>query len=92
MQICHNYGFSFGVTPSVDSSVRAILKQSINNKMLSKIKVGGLLLIFIYTNEKSIVIIFCKPRTLNDGRWRLSLTQKTQNVLLLRSSHFVFYR
>ena len=43
----------------------AILEQSINNKMVSKIKLECLLLICFYTNAKFIVI--CKPRTLNDG-------------------------
>ena len=43
--------------------VRAILGQSINNKMLSKFKLKCLLLIFIYTNGKCILI--CKHRTLN---------------------------
>ena len=45
--------------------IRAILEQSINNKMVSKINLECLLLICIYTNAKFIVI--CKPRTLNDG-------------------------
>ena len=45
--------------------IRAILEQSINNKMVSKIKLECLLLIYIYTNAKFIVI--CKPRTFNDG-------------------------
>ena len=44
--------------------IRAILEQSINNKMVSKIKLECLLLICVYTNAKFIVI--CKPRTLND--------------------------
>ena len=45
--------------------IRAILEQSINNKMVSKFKLECLLLICTYTTEKFIVI--CKPRTLNDG-------------------------
>ena len=45
--------------------IRAILEQSINNKMVSKFKLECLLLISTYSNEKSIVI--CKPRTLNAG-------------------------
>ena len=34
--------------------------------------------LYIYTNAKFIVI--CKPRTLNDGRWRISLIRKTQKT------------
>ena len=45
--------------------IRAILEQSINNKMVRKFKLECLLLICIYTNAKFIVI--CKARTLNDG-------------------------
>ena len=46
--------------------------------------------LFIYPNAKFIVI--CKPRTLNDGKWRLSSIQKTQKkALLLSCSHFDFY-
>ena len=45
--------------------IRAILEQSINNKMVSKFKLECLLLIYTYTNVKSIVIY--KPRTLNEG-------------------------
>ena len=45
--------------------IRAILEQSINNKMVSKFKLECLLLICGYTNAKFIVL--CKPRTLNDG-------------------------
>ena len=51
--------------------IRAILEQSINNKMVNfncfftKFKLECLLLICIYTHAKFIVI--CKPRTLNDG-------------------------
>ena len=44
--------------------IRAILEQSINNKMVCKFKLEYLLLICIYTYAKFIVI--CKPRTLND--------------------------
>ena len=65
--------FLFGVAPGV---FRAILKQSINNKMVSKIKVEMSTTAIIYYNAKFIVI--CKPRTLNDGRWRLSSVKKTQ--------------
>ena len=58
--------FLFGVIPGVDFCARHILEQSINNKMVSKIKVGmSTTDICIYTNAKSVVI--CKPRTLNDG-------------------------
>ena len=47
--------------------IRAILKQAINNKMVSKkSKLQCLLLRILYTCTKFIVI--CKPRTLNDGR------------------------
>ena len=46
--------------------IRAILEQSINNKMVSKILVEmSTTVICIYTNAKFIVI--CKPGTLNDG-------------------------
>ena len=45
--------------------IRAILEQSINNKMVRKFKLDCLLLICIYTNAKFIVI--CRLRTLNDG-------------------------
>ena len=37
-------------------------------KWWAKFRLECLLLIFIYTNAKSIVI--CKPRTLKDSRWR----------------------
>ena len=67
--------------------IRAILEQSINNKMVSKIKLECLLLICIYTNGKLIVI--CKPRTLNDGgedsvkyRNRKKKTQLAAAILL----------
>ena len=72
--------------------IRAILEQSINNKMVSKTYVGmSTTDMCIYTNAKFIVI--CKPRTLNDGgaRWRLSSVQKSQKALLLSSSHFAFF-
>ena len=70
------YGFSL-VRLLVLILIRAILEQSINNKMLSKIlKLECLLLIFIYTYANFIVI--CKPWTLNDSRSRLSSIQKTQ--------------
>ena len=55
--------FLFGMSPGVDS-IRAILEQSINNKMVSKTYVECLLLICTYSNAKFIVI--CTPRTLND--------------------------
>ena len=58
------YGFSL-VRVLVFILIRAILEQSINNKMVSKFKLECLLLICTYTNAKFIVI--CKPRTLNDG-------------------------
>ena len=47
--------------------IRAILEQSINNKMqkLAKFKLKCLLLICTYTNAKFIVI--CKLQTSNDG-------------------------
>ena len=54
--------FLFGVWFLVLILIRAILEQSINNKMVSK---NCLLLICIDTYAKFIVI--CKPRTLNDG-------------------------
>ena len=79
-QFCKNYefimyGFSL-VWLLVLILFRAILEQSINNKMVSKVRLECLLLILFYTNAKLIVI--CKPRTLNDGRWKLSSIQKTQ--------------
>ena len=55
-------------------------------KWWAKLKLECLLL----TYAKFIVI--CKPRTLNDGRWRLRSIQKTQKALLLSSSHSAFYR
>ena len=58
------YGFSL-VWVLVLILIRAILEQSINNKMGAKFKLECLLLICTYTNAKFIVI--CKPRTLNDG-------------------------
>ena len=58
------YGFSLVWVP-VLILIHAILEQSINNKMVSKIKFECLLLKCTYTNEKIIVI--CKPQTLNDG-------------------------
>ena len=45
--------------------IRAILEQSINNKMVSKFKLECVLLVCTYTNAKFKVI--CKPWTLNDG-------------------------
>ena len=63
------YGFSL-VWVLVLILIRDILKQSINNKMVSKIKLECLLLICTYTNAKFIVI--CKPQTLNDGGEGLS--------------------
>ena len=45
--------------------IRAILKQPIITKWWAKFKLECLLLIYTYTNAKSIII--CKPRTLNDG-------------------------
>ena len=55
-------------------------------KWWAKFRLECLILIFIYTNAKFIVI--CKPRTLNDCRWRLSSKQKRKKMLL-SSSHFV---
>ena len=78
------YGFSL-VLFLVLILFRAILGQSINNKL--KFRLECLLLVFIYTSARFMVI--CKPRTLNDGRWRLSSVQKTQKALLLQG-HFVF--
>ena len=70
--------------------IRAILEQSINNKMVSKIKLECLLLICTYTIAKFIII--CKPRTLNDGGDDSVKIQKSQKAPLLSSSHFAFYR
>ena len=61
----------------------------INSKMGVTFMLECLPLIFIYTNGKFIVI--CKPRTLNEGRWRLSSIQKTKKKKKKRL-HFVFYR
>ena len=55
------YGFSL-VRLLILILFRAILKQSINDKMVSKIEVGMYTMIFTYTNAKFIVI--CKPRLL----------------------------
>ena len=46
------------------------------------------LLILIYTNAKSMVI--CKPRTLNDGMWRLSSIQKTHKSTASWQQPFCF--
>ena len=61
-------------------------------KLWAKFRLECLILIFIDTNAKFIVI--CNPRTLNDStcRRKLSSIQKTQKALLLSSSHFVFYQ
>ena len=45
-------------------------------KWWEKFRVECLLLICVYTNGKFVVI--CRPRTLNDVRWRLSSIQKAQ--------------
>ena len=85
--------FPFGAIPGVDSYSRhlgAIKKTNKQTKWWAKFKLESLLLIFIYTNAKFIVI--CKPQTLNDSRWRHSSIQKTQKALLASSSHFVFYQ
>ena len=74
------YGFSL-VRLLMVILIRAILEQSIITKWWAKFKLECLLLIFISTNTKFKVI--CKPRTLNDGRWRLISIQKTQKALLL---------
>ena len=58
------YGFSL-VWVLVLILIRAILEQSVNNKMRAEFKLECLLLICVYTNAKLIVI--CKPRILNDG-------------------------
>ena len=73
----------------------AILEQSINNrKWWANFRLEYLLLIFIYTNAKYIVI--CKPHTLNDGIGEDSIHyRKHKKALLLSSNHFftrVFYR
>ena len=57
-------------------------------KWWAKLRLKWLLLIFIDTNGNFIII--CKPRTLNDGRWRLNSIQKTKNTMLVSSNHFVF--
>ena len=58
------YGFSL-VWVLVLILIRAILEQSINNKVVSKFELECLQLICVYTYAKFIVI--CKPRILNDG-------------------------
>ena len=68
--------FLFGVTPSISFFFPVILEQSINNRMVSKVRLECLLLIFIYI--KANLTVICKPRTLNDSRWRLCSVQKMQ--------------
>ena len=60
--------------------IHAILEQSINNKMVSKLQVC------IYTNAKLIVI--CKPQTLNDGGEDSVKYRNRKKALLLSSNHF----
>ena len=68
----------------------SILEQPINNKMVSKIRLECLLLMTsIYTNAK--VIVICKPRTLNDCRWRLSSIQKTQKKYCFLVATILFF-
>ena len=82
------YGFSL-VWVLVLILIRTILEQSINNKMVSKIYVGNLL-ICTYTKEKFIVI--CKPRTLNDGGEDSVKYRNRKKAQLPSSSHFAFHR
>ena len=82
--ICKNceiimYGFSLERL-LVWILIRVILEQSVLTNWWAKFKLRCLLLIFIYTNAKYMVI--CKPRTLNDGRWRLSYCFLSSAVLL----------
>ena len=67
--------FLFGVTPGVDSFSRFFWSNQWITKWWAKFRLECLLLIFIYTSAKFIVI--CRTRTLNDGRWRLSSIQKS---------------
>ena len=84
------YGFSL-VWFLVLILIRAILEQSINNIMMSKINLSwNVFYWYVFTLMPKFIVI-CKPRTLNDGRWRLSSIQKPQKALLLKSSHFAFY-
>ena len=81
--------FLFGMSPGIHL-IRAILEQSINDKMVSKFKLECLLLICTYTNAKFIVI--CKPRTLNDGGEDSVKYRNRKKAPLHSSRHFAFYR
>ena len=76
LQFCKNcecimYGFSL-----VGFLFAPFWSNQLITKWWAKFRLECLLLIFIYSNGKFIAI--CKPWTLNDGRWRLSLIQETQ--------------
>ena len=91
LQKIHHVWFLFGENPCVNSysSHFGAINKSQNSEQNLSWNVYYWYL-NIYTNAKFIVI--CKPRTLNDGRWRLSSIQKTLKALLFSSSHFAFYR
>ena len=61
-------GISFVLTPGVDSSLRSILEQSMNNKCEQNLySLECPQLVSIRTNGR-FTIVNCKPRTLNDVR------------------------
>ena len=82
------YGFSL-VWVQVLILIRAILEQSVT-KWWAKFKLECLLLIYVYSNAKFIVI--CKPPTLNGGGEDSVQYRNRKKALLLSSSHFAFYR
>ena len=72
--------------------IRAILRQSINNKMVSKFKLECLLLIYILTLMKKFKV-FCKPRTLNDGvkiQWNTEIAKSTAKYRFLAAAILLF--
>ena len=89
-QFCKNYKFIMYGFSLVWLLVLIFFTPFWNNKITKwweKFRLECLLLIFIYTSAKFILI--CKPWTLNDGRWRISSIQKMQKkIRLLSSSHF----
>ena len=70
--------------------IRAILEQSINNKMVANFKLECLLLICTYTNAKFIVI--CKPQTLNDGGEDSVKYRNRKKHCFLAATILLFYR
>ena len=83
------YGFSL-VWVLVLILIRAILEQSINNKMVSKILVG--------MSTTDMYLHLCQIHShlytadFEWRKWRFSKIQKSQKAPLLSSSHFAFYR